>query len=127
MGFWVYMTVMALLIPLTMLFFGRRFEKKPPKRINAVFGYRTARSMKNEDTWAFAHRHIGRLWRIWGWAALIVSLAVMLLILNRGQSCVGYTGLVLVLVQMIPLIGSIFSTERALKQTFDRFGQRQEP
>jgi len=61
-GFWVYMLAFDLLIPLTMIFFGRRFAAAPPKSINPLFGYRTAMSMKNEDTWAFAHRFCGRLW-----------------------------------------------------------------
>jgi len=25
--------------------------KHPPKSINAIYGYRTARSMKNDETW----------------------------------------------------------------------------
>ena len=39
MGFWIFMLVMDLLIPLTMAFFGKRFLKKPPKEINAMYGY----------------------------------------------------------------------------------------
>ena len=123
MGFWAFMTVVALLIPGTMLLFGTRFEKKPPRR-NGAFGYKTAMSQKNDDTWVFAHRYIGRLWRIWGLATLCASLLVMLLVLNRGMEIVGYAGLVLTVAQMVPLIGAIFPTERALKRTFDRFGQR---
>lgn len=123
MGFWVFMTVMALLIPGTMLLFGTRFERKPPRR-NSVFGYKTAMSQRNDDTWAFAHRYIGRLWRVWGLATLCVSLLVMLLALNRGMATVGYAGLILIVAQLVPLVGAIFSTERALKRTFDRFGQR---
>lgn len=123
MGFWVFMTVMALLIPGTMLLFGTRFERKPPRR-NSVFGYKTAMSQRNDDTWAFAHRYIGRLWRIWGLAATVISLLVMLLLLNRDMPTVGYGALILICVQLFPLIGCIFPTERALKETFDRFGQR---
>ena len=123
MGFWIFMTAMALLIPGTMLLFGTRFERKPPRR-NSVFGYKTAMSQRNDDTWAFAHRYIGRLWRVWGLATLCVSLLVMLLALNRGMATVGYGALILICVQLFPLIGCIFPTERALKETFDRFGQR---
>ena len=36
--------VFELLIPLVMLFFGRRFLTKPPKSINSLYGYRTALS-----------------------------------------------------------------------------------
>ena len=54
MGFWIFMLLTALLIPLTLICFGARFVSKPPDRINAVYGYRTRRSMKNADTWRFA-------------------------------------------------------------------------
>ena len=34
---------------------GRVMLKHPPKEINNFFGYRTAMSRKNRDTWDFAH------------------------------------------------------------------------
>ena len=40
MGFWIFMLLMNLMIPLTMIGFGRSFMKNTPKEINAVFGYR---------------------------------------------------------------------------------------
>ena len=49
MGFWIFMLVMDLLIPVTMVFIGKRFQKKPPKEINGIYGYRTAMSMKMES------------------------------------------------------------------------------
>ena len=61
MGFWIFMLIMVLLIPLMMIGFGRLFLKKAPGTINAAFGYRTSMSMKNKDTWEFAHRYCGRL------------------------------------------------------------------
>ena len=56
MGFWIFMLIMDLLLPFTMIGFGRYFTKKAPKEINSVFGYRTSMSMKNKDTWEFAHK-----------------------------------------------------------------------
>ena len=50
MGFWIFMLIMDLLLPFTMIGFGRYFMKKAPKEINSVFGYRTSMSMKNKDT-----------------------------------------------------------------------------
>ena len=123
MGFWIFMAAMAALIPLTMRLLGARFEKKPPQR-NSIFGYKTTMSVKNDDTWDFAQRYIGRLWRIWGLVTLFVSLLVMFVLLNRDMPTVGYAALILICMQMIPLIGCIFPTERALRRTFDRFGQR---
>lgn len=50
MGFWIFMLIMDLLIPFTMIGFGKMFLKKAPDQINYVFGYRTSMSMKNQDT-----------------------------------------------------------------------------
>ena len=58
MGFWIYMLCMGLLIPAIMLVMGRYFMKSAPKEINYIFGYRTNMSMKNRDTWEFAHKYI---------------------------------------------------------------------
>ena len=44
--------------------------------------------------------------------------------LNRDMPTIGYGALILICVQLFPLIGCVFPTERALKRTFDRFGQR---
>ena len=51
MKFWIFMLIMDLLLPFTMIGFGRYFMKKAPKEINSVFGYRTSMSMKNKDTY----------------------------------------------------------------------------
>lgn len=45
-------------------------RKRPPKKINSFYGYRTAMSMKNRETWEFAHKHCGKLWSAWGCIAL---------------------------------------------------------
>ena len=95
MGFWIFMLIMDLLLPFTMIGFGRYFMKKAPKEINSVFGYRTSMSMKNKDTWEFTHK-----------------------------DCVGSMGEIICGVQLIPLIGSILPTEIALKKNFDKNGTR---
>lgn len=123
MGFWIYMLLMDLLIPITMLCFGCYFSKGAPKEINSLFGYRTKRSMMNRDTWEFAHRHCGRIWRACGLMLLPVSLVPMLFALGKGEEVVGTVGGVVCGVQLIVLIGSIFPTERALRKKFDRHGK----
>lgn len=124
MDFWFFMLAMALLIPVTMLVFGWLFVKSAPKQINAVFGYRTVRSMKNRDTWDFAHHYCGRVWLCCGFLLLPASLLVMLLVLGKTKDTIGAAGALLVLAQLIPLAGSIVPTERALKKNFDENGRR---
>ena len=59
---WWMLFAANLLLPLMMLGIGGWFGKHPPRKINHFVGYRTPMSMKNEATWAFAHRACGRLW-----------------------------------------------------------------
>ena len=40
MGFWVFMLIVDIIVPLTMIGFGRYFTKSAPKDINSLFGYR---------------------------------------------------------------------------------------
>ena len=124
MGFWLFMLVMDLLIPLTMLYFGHRFQRKAPDKINLTFGYRTARSMKNRDTWVFAHAQAGRYWYRAGWATLLVTVLVMLLLLGKDIDTVAFWGTVVCFAQCVPLLWVIFVVERALKRTFDEYGNR---
>ena len=124
MGVWWYMLAMTLLIPSTMLFFGRRFSKKAPDKINHVFGYRTAMSMKNMDTWVFAHKYIGKLWIVLSLVILPFSVIVMLLCLGKSTDTVGYVGGAIEIVQVILLIASIFPVEKTLRRNFDKDGKR---
>ena len=124
MGFWLFVTVMDLLVPAIMLYFGRRFQKKPPEKINHVYGYRTARSMKNQETWRFAHETCGRLWVRLGAVLLLLSLAAAVMTFGRGVEAAGIVSAVVVVVQMVVVIGSIVPVERALKRNFDDQGRK---
>ena len=124
MGFWIFMLIMDLLLPFTMIGFGRYFMKKAPKEINSVFGYRTSMSMKNKDTWEFAHKYCGKVWYVCGMVMLPITVIFMLLVIGKNEDCVGSIGGIICGVQLIPLIGSILPTEIALKKNFDKNGTR---
>ncbi|MCI5996073.1 MAG: SdpI family protein [Blautia sp.] len=124
MGFWIFMFVMDLMIPVSMIVFGRIFTKRAPGEINGVYGYRTSMSMKNKETWKFAHRYFGRLWYVWGWMLVPVSAIVMFFVIGKDQDAVGTVGGVLCFLQMIPMLGAIVLTERELRKKFDRNGNR---
>ena len=123
-GFYIYMLLTSLLIPVIMLVFGWIFRRQAPKKINVWYGYRSARSMKNEDTWVFAHQHIGRTWMLVGVVLLVVSVIPMIAVYGKDVDTVSVVSLVLTVVQLIPLIVSLIPTERALKKTFDDNGIR---
>ena len=124
MGFWLFVTAMDLLIPAIMLYFGRRFQKKPPEKINHIYGYRTSRSMKNQETWRFAHETCGRLWVRLGAVLLLLSLAAAAMTFGRGVETAGIVSAVVVVVQVVVVIGSIVPVERALKRNFDDQGRK---
>ena len=124
MGFWIFMLIMNLLIPVMMIGFGKYFMKSAPGSINIVFGYRTSMSMKNQDTWKFAHEYCGKLWYKWGMIMLILTIIVMLFLLGKSVDTIGYWGGVVCMIQLVPLIGAIFPTESALRRTFDKNGNR---
>ena len=123
MGFWIFMLIMDLLIPLSMIGFGHLFSKKVPQSINYVFGYRTSMSMKNNDTWVFAHHYCGNLWLRWGKILLPVSILTMCFSIGKDIDTIGKIGAIICFVQMIPLAGVIIPTERALRKTFDKNGK----
>ena len=124
MGFWIFMLIMDLLVPLTMIGFGHLFIKKAPHNINDVFGYRTSMSMKNNSTWIFAHHYCGKLWFRWGMILLPVSIIAMCFTIGKDIDTIGKIGGIICYVQMVPLIGAILPTECALRRTFDKNGNR---
>ena len=126
MGIWFVMLGFNLLIPAIMLGAGKLFTKNTPKDINWIIGYRTTMSMKNEDTWAFAHKVAGAFWRKWGWVTLAVTAIAMLLLLGQSVELVSTVGCVLMFLQLIPVLAVIPHTEKALRNTFDKAGNRKE-
>lgn len=124
MCFWVFMLVMDLLVPLTMIFLGFRYEKNVPKEINSTSGYRTAMSMKNHETWEFAHKYVGKLWKVCGWLLLLVSVVAMFFALGKNIIVVSIIGGIVCAIQIAVMIFTMIPTELALKKTFDRNGNR---
>lgn len=124
---WLICLGMDLIIPAVMILFGKRFLEKPPKSINSSYGYRTSRSMKNQETWDFAHQVCGRIWLKMGkWMLVLSVLAALasLLFLGRGPEAINIACCVLAGIQIVVMLGTIFPVERALKKNFDRFGRR---
>ena len=124
MGFFWVLFACCLLTPVIMLLAGWMMWKHCPREINGLLGYRTARSMKNQDTWRFAHAYCGRLWWRGGWVLLLLSALGMLPFMHSSEDTLGTVCIVLCLGQAALLVLSIFPTERALGRTFDNEGQR---
>lgn len=124
MGFWFFMLSTVLLIPAIMIICGIYFTKKAPDNINYLFGYRTNLSMKNDETWRFAHNYIGRIWHKWGWLLLLISVPLLLTVINKDKDTIGTLGSIITTAQLAPIAVSIILTEKALKKNFDKDGNK---
>ncbi len=93
MGFWIWMFLVAILCPFVMIGAGLFFRKTAPKKINFFFGYRTERSMKNKDTWEFAHKYIGNLWLVIGLSLIIPSAVPMLFVIGKSEKLISVLSL----------------------------------
>ena len=100
MVFWCMMLLFTLMTPAVMIGFGRSFFKRPPRDINATFGYRTTMSMKNQETWQLAHRVCGRYWFICG-----------LILLRGAWTSGGGAGLLYGLLGALMLVWALFLNE----------------
>jgi len=124
MWFWWFMLISDLLIPMIMIIGGWMMWRHTPKDINGFAGYRTPRSMKNRDTWNFAHIYCGRLWWKIGWMMLVPSILVNVPFYGSTDDTIGGAGVILITIQTAVLIVSIFPTEKALKNNFDEDGRK---
>ena len=118
MGFWWYLFACNLLIPVVMIVAGRWMWRHGPKKRNCFRGYRTRRSMKNAETWTFAQVYCGRLWWRLGWLLVIPTVLAQLPFRKREAAVVETCSVVLVSIQLVLLVLTIFPTERALKKKF---------
>jgi len=122
-GFWFFMLFGELMIPVTMIFFGKRFLEQAPKNINLWYGYRTKRSMKNRETWDFAHKHLGDLWFKLGAPLLAVTSVVSLLVFRESTKNITLWCCVILVIQMVIMVTPVYFTEKALKKNFDENGK----
>ena len=113
-----------LFIPFIMIIVGRMTSKHYPKNINSLIGYRTTRSMKNMDTWKFAHEYCGKLWWKLGLIMIILSALIYIPLYQSDNNVIGIAGVVLITIQCIILIVSIYPTEKALEEHFNDDGTR---
>ena len=117
MLFFVFMFICTLLIPISLLI--TRYTCLKVSEINYVSGYRSALSVKNEATWKFAQKYCANICTKLFVPTLLLSFAVMPFTFNKSVSVIGWTGLVVVMIQMLSFFVIIYSTEKALKKEFN--------
>ena len=111
--------IILLIVPFITLITGYLMYRHTPKSINGLVGYRTRRSMINQDTWNFANKYCASLWIKIGIITTVISFLIYILFdVNEIVS------IVIVLIQTFLLLLSIIPVEKALKKIFDDDGNR---
>lgn len=124
MSSWLYSFATLFVIPLIMIIFGLLFDKSAPSRINRMYGYRTKMSMKNQETWQFAHKLCGQVWKRIGLILLPCTTLPMLLVIQQNEDFIAQCNLALLCVQLSCLLCTFVPVELSLRRTFDQDGNR---
>lgn len=85
----------------------------PPKRINYFYGYRTAASMKNQQTWDLAQKYSTK--KMFGLGLLLMAFSFLDAVIDINE--VTSTGLGIGLM-ILGFIFMMITTERAIKKNF---------
>ena len=111
------------LLPLVMVICGMSYTKRGPKKITRLQGYRSKMSMKNRETWDFAHKNLGDLWFKLGAPLLAVTSVVSLLVFRESTKQITTWCGVIFVIQLVIMVLPVFYTEKALKENFDENGK----
>lgn len=121
MGFWIFMFISTLMIPLALLLTWYLCPRI--KEINDLSGYRTSRSMKNQITWNFAQKECSKIsWKMFV-ATLLLAVVGMPFFIDESVDVIGWAGLAVVVIQMMAFVVIVYWTEKALKKNFDPDGR----
>lgn len=124
MFFWIFMLIVNMLIPAMMFGFGKFFRDNPPEEINYAFGYRTTRSMKNNETWLFAQKKMGKIWFEWSKYLALFTVVSMVLMFGKSKEMIGNRSLWIMGVNLAGLLVPIYFVEKLLKENFDENGNK---
>ena len=114
----IILAVCVIFVPALVLLFGVLLKKRPPEP-NGLFGYRTKRAMRNQETWAFAQGCLARLWIPIGAVMLAASAVVTVVFWSRDVNVFGKAVEVTSYAQIALMLLTIPITEHALKKRFD--------
>lgn len=85
----------------------------PPKKINYIYGYRTAASMRSQERWDFSQKHGAKQLALGGLILIIISFGGKLYAVPENyQTAVG------VVITLVVVGFVLFSTEKAIKKRF---------
>lgn len=74
----ILLIVVIMLFPVMKIIFGAILAYKTPS-LNWVFGYRTPRSMKNDEAWLYANKLAGKIWLVMGPIEIMIFIPLVIL------------------------------------------------
>lgn len=95
------------------------YKLKPPKKINEFYGFRTRRTMANQDIWDAANTRNARDLVFYSWVLLISGLLTWLF-------QVPYAIIIHFTIMLLGLAIAIYSTINYLDKHFDKNGKRKQ-
>ena len=102
---------------LLLIIFAWYYKAFPPKSINFIYGYRTRKSMRNQETWDFGNKIGAEMMFYTGMATLVVGTVAYFI---SPTWSLGISGFFLV----VALFEGIFWCEQQLAHNFDKNGKR---
>ncbi|MFT5752720.1 MAG: putative membrane protein [Flavobacteriales bacterium] len=88
------------------------YLKRPPKKINEMYGYRTRKTMANQDIWDAANKRNAEDLVKYSWVLLLTG--VLLWIFQ-----ISYAMIIHLIILLIGLAVAMYSTMRYLNEHFD--------
>lgn len=96
---------MLLSVGICFLIFGIIMFLFPPKKINSLYGYRTASSMESQEKWDFAQKYSAKIMFFIGLGTCTLSLLLPLLGLDEDQNVIlGIFILIMILIVLIAIV-----------------------
>lgn len=111
-AFTYVLTTNGLLFILSLIFW-----KFPPKKINNLYGYRTHKTMQNQDIWEFSNTFFNQNLMVYSGISFLAGLLFAYLLPSQTS----WQPMALVL---LTILVCIIKTEKALKANFTEEGKR---
>ncbi|MCT4543905.1 MAG: SdpI family protein [Vallitalea sp.] len=102
----IFLWIVDLVLPITMIIIGLVYKYNAPEKVNNFHGYRTKQSMKSQEAWDYAHKHLSLIFTIMGVILLIyVIISKFVVPIERQYLSVINAGIgILALIIPIPII-----------------------
>ena len=107
--------LIPILTGLTFVIAGVIMIKLPPKKINSLYGYRTASSMKSQERWDFSQKYAAQ--KLIQFGTILTVSSILGLIYDLRENIGVIIGLAFMLIAIIFLL---IRTEKAIKIRFGK-------